>query len=101
VKIVDGATGVLGSVGDPIMQVRNPEVWSALFRANGVNALCIPFHVSPGELPTFFAGLRTVQNLLGLIFTKPHKPGRGWLELTAIRLALSSGSDGRKPRTSA
>jgi shikimate 5-dehydrogenase len=56
VKIVDGATGVLGSVGDPIMQVRNPEVWSALFRANGANALCIPFHVSPGELPTFFCG---------------------------------------------
>lgn len=73
-KIVDGATRVLGIVGDPIAQVRAPEVWSALFRANGVNALCIPFHVSPAQLPTFFAGLHTVQNLLGLIVTIPHKP---------------------------
>jgi shikimate dehydrogenase len=74
VKLVDGATRVLGIVGDPIAQVRAPEVWSALFRANGVNALCIPFHISPADLPTFFAGLHTVQNLLGLIVTIPHKP---------------------------
>lgn len=73
-KIVDGATGVFGIVGDPITQVRAPEVWSALFRANGVNALCVPFHVSPDGLPTFLAGLHSVQNLLGLIVTIPHKP---------------------------
>jgi shikimate dehydrogenase len=72
--IVDGATRVLGIVGDPIAQVRAPEVWSALFRANGVNALCIPFHVGAADLPAFFTGLHTVQNLLGLIVTIPHKP---------------------------
>ncbi len=73
-KIVDGATRLLGIVGDPIAQVRAPEVWSALFRANGANALCIPFHVSAAGLADFFAGLHTVQNLLGLIVTIPHKP---------------------------
>ena len=35
-KIVDGAARVLGIVGDPIARVRAPEVWSALFHANGV-----------------------------------------------------------------
>ncbi len=41
-KIIDGATQLLGIVGHPIAQVRAPEVWSALFRHNGVNAMCIP-----------------------------------------------------------
>lgn len=73
-KIVDGSTQILGIVGDPIRQVRAPEVWSALFRANGFNAICMPFHVKPAELEAFLAGLRTVKNLMGLIVTIPHKP---------------------------
>lgn len=73
-KIVDGSTQILGIVGDPIRQVRAPEVWSALFRANGFNAICVPFHVKPAELEVFLAGLRTVQNVMGLIVTIPHKP---------------------------
>jgi shikimate dehydrogenase len=71
---VDGATQVLGIVGDPILQVRAPEVWSALFRANGINAVCIPLHVTPEDLVAFFAGVRPVKNLAGLIVTIPHKP---------------------------
>ena len=73
-KIVDGSTQILGIVGDPIRQVRAPEVWSALFRTNGFNAICVPLHVKPSELEAFLAGLRTVQNLIGLIVTIPHKP---------------------------
>ncbi|MBO4228408.1 shikimate dehydrogenase [Bradyrhizobium neotropicale] len=71
--IVDGSTQILGIVGDPIRQVRAPEVWSALFRANGFNAICVPLHVKPTELKTFLTGLRTIQNMAGLIFTIPHK----------------------------
>jgi shikimate dehydrogenase len=73
-KIIDGATQLLGIVGDPIRQVRAPEVWSALFRANGFNAMCVPLHVKPEDLETFFAGSRTIQNFAGLIITIPHKP---------------------------
>ena len=73
-KIVDGSTQILGIVGDPIRQVRAPEIWSALFRANGFNAICVPFHVKPSELEAFLTGLRKVQNLMGLIVTIPHKP---------------------------
>ncbi|MTV19120.1 MULTISPECIES: shikimate dehydrogenase [Bradyrhizobium] len=72
-KIVDGSTQILGIVGDPIQQVRAPEVWSALFRANGFNAVCVPLHVRPAELEVFLTGLRTIQNLAGLIVTIPHK----------------------------
>jgi len=72
-KIVDGATQILPIVGDPIRQVRSPEVISALFRANGFNAVCVPVHVAPPDLPKFLAGLRIVRNVLGLIVTIPHK----------------------------
>ncbi len=61
-------------VGDPIAQVRAPGVWSALFAHNGVNALCVPMHVSPVSLDVFFRGVRGLQNLQGLIVTIPHKP---------------------------
>jgi shikimate dehydrogenase len=72
--IADGSTRLLGVVGDPIGQVRAPGVWSALFRHNAVNALCVPMHVSPRSLVTFFDGIRTLGNLQGLIVTIPHKP---------------------------
>jgi shikimate dehydrogenase len=70
---VDGATQLLGIVGHPIAQVRAPEVWTALFREHGINMLCIPFHVPPEDLATFYAGARTMKNLVGMIVTIPHK----------------------------
>ncbi len=73
-QIVDGSTQVLGIVGHPIRQVRAPEVWNALFKANGFNGVCIPFHVLPADLESFVTGLRTAGNLVGLIVTVPHKP---------------------------
>lgn len=73
-KIVDGATQLLGIVGDPIRQVRAPEVWSALFKANGFNAVCVPLHVEPSGLEAFVTGLKAIRNVVGLIVTIPHKP---------------------------
>jgi len=73
-RIVNGATQLLGIVGDPIRQVRAPEVWSALFRRNSVNALCIPMQVTAADLRPFLASMRTVLNLKGMIVTIPHKP---------------------------
>lgn len=71
--IANGATRVLGIVGDPIAQVRSPPLWSGLFRHNGLNAVCVPFHVKPDGLTRFLDGLRTVENLIGLLVTIPHK----------------------------
>jgi shikimate dehydrogenase len=72
-RIVDGATRVLGIVGDPVAQVRSPVLWSALFRYNNINAICVPFHVHPPEFVRFVDGLRTAGNVLGLFVTIPHK----------------------------
>jgi shikimate dehydrogenase len=78
-RIVDGSTQLLGIVGDPIRQVRAPAVWSAMFRLNRINAVCIPLHVKPGDLATVLAAMRRVRNLLGLIVTIPHKPAAAQL----------------------
>ncbi len=72
-RIVDGATRLLGIVGDPVAQVRSPPLWSALFRYNRINAICVPFHVHPPDFAQFVDGLRTAGNVLGLYVTIPHK----------------------------
>jgi shikimate dehydrogenase len=68
-----GSTRVLGIIGDPIAQARSPEVWSALFRLNGVDAVCIPMQVDPSGLGAFLEGAKALRNFLGLIVTIPHK----------------------------
>jgi shikimate dehydrogenase len=72
--LVDGATRVLGIVGHPIAQVRSPQVLTAIFHRYGLNILCLPFHVLPEHLAAFVAGMRGVNNLIGMIATIPHKP---------------------------
>jgi shikimate dehydrogenase len=101
--IVDGGTRLLGIVGHPIAQVRAPAVWSALFRRYGLNMVCVPFHVVPENLAAFFAGMRSMQNLIGMIVTIPHKPACvGLVDALTERAALvrsvnfiAIGTDGR------
>ncbi|MFC7557306.1 shikimate dehydrogenase family protein [Pseudoroseomonas wenyumeiae] len=71
---MDGQTRLLPIIGDPVKQVRAPLVWTGLFSANGVNAVCVPFHVPPSDLAGLVAAMRRVHNLIGLIVTVPHKP---------------------------
>ena len=101
--VVDGATRLIGIVGHPIVQVRAPQVWNGLFRLHGLNMLCLPFHVLPENLTAFFAGMRAVKNLMGMIVTIPHKPAAaGLLDALTPRAALvrsvnfiAIGADGR------
>jgi shikimate dehydrogenase len=71
--IVDGSSLLLPIVGHPIAQVKSPEVWSAMFRFHGINAVCVPVHVRPEHLATFFRAARELDNLCGVIVTIPHK----------------------------
>ena len=67
-------TQVFGIVGDPIAQVRSPEVFNDLFRERGVDAVMVPMHVSADALEPALAGLRAIGNVGGLVITVPHKP---------------------------
>lgn len=91
-RIADGATRLLGIIGDPIAQVRAPEVWSALFRANGVNALCIPMHYAATHLQAALDSLKVMQNLSGLIVTIPHKPAAAALAEALTPRARQAGA---------
>lgn len=73
-SFVSGRTRILGIVGDPIRQVRAPGVWTDLFRGQGIEAVCLPMQVRSADLRQFVNALESLQNLIGLIVTIPHKP---------------------------
>jgi shikimate dehydrogenase len=72
-QIVDGATRLYGIIGDPIVQVKSPEVMTARFRAARRNAILVPLHVPQDRFEPCLAGLKALANLDGLIVTVPYK----------------------------
>jgi len=70
---LNGETQVVFIIGDPIAQVKSPALLSARFAAQGENVIVVPGHVTAKTLPTFMAGLDTLQNSHGLVITVPHK----------------------------
>jgi len=71
--LVNGATRLYGIIGDPIEQVRSPEVMTGRFRAAGRNAILVPLHVLPDSFDASLRGLKSLANLDGLIITVPYK----------------------------
>ncbi|WP_026440461.1 shikimate dehydrogenase family protein [Acidocella facilis] len=72
-SLLSGASAVIGIVGDPIAQVKSPAGMTAGLMARGLNAVVVPFHVTPEDLTGFVAGISAARNLTGLIVTVPHK----------------------------
>lgn len=72
-EIVNGSTRLFGIVGDPIIQVKTPQLMTGLFRETGVNALLLPFQVAVPDFETTLRGLMNLRNLDGLVITVPHK----------------------------
>ena len=71
--IVDGSTRVYGIIGNPIAQVRSPEVMTARFREAGRNAILIPIQVAPDTFEDTMRGIMRIGNLDGLVITVPYK----------------------------
>jgi shikimate dehydrogenase len=88
VDYVSGRTRLFGIVGDPIVQVKSPEMFTAAFRARGLDAVLVPLHVVPADFDACLAGLMRLRNLDGLIFTIPHK-------VRALSLAATVGAQAR------
>jgi shikimate dehydrogenase len=70
---IDGATRLFGIVGDPIVQVKSPELYCELFAAAGMNAVLVPMHVLPDRFDATMPALMGIGNLDGLIVTVPYK----------------------------
>jgi len=73
VNFVNGKTRVYGIVGDPIEQVRSPEMVTWEMQKRHHNAVLIPMHIARDEFDSVMPDIMRMQNLDGLIFTIPFK----------------------------
>jgi shikimate dehydrogenase len=88
VELVSGRTRLFGIVGDPIEQVRSPEMFTAEFHRRGRDAVLVPIHVRPDDFDGCVAALLKLGNLDGLVFTIPYKA-------RAMRFAAVLGTNAR------
>jgi shikimate dehydrogenase len=70
---IDGATRFFAIVGDPVVQVRSPSVYTACFAEAGLNAVLFAAQASRDNFGTAMHGLMSLGNLDGLLITSPHK----------------------------
>ena len=70
---LDGASVLLGIVGDPVAQVKAPWPLSQLLQQRGFNALLVPLHTQAANVPHLLKALAATRNFAGLIVTVPHK----------------------------
>ena len=70
---ITGTTRVFFILGDPVAQVRAPEVYNHLFQRHGIDAALVPLKLPAAALPGFLEhGLRA-ENVGGFWATIPHK----------------------------
>lgn len=70
---ISGTTRVFLILGDPVAQVRAPEVFNHVFRRHGVDAVLVPAQVAPGDLAAFVRHAFQARNIDGLWLAIPHK----------------------------
>jgi len=70
---ISGKTRVFMIIGDPVAQVRAPEVYNQLFARHGIDAVLVPVKVAPAQLSSFVRSAFAADNLGGFWVTIPHK----------------------------
>ena len=70
---ITGTTRVFLIIGDPVAQVRAPEVYNHLFRRHGVDAVVVPAKVRAAHLAGFVKNSLLADNIGGMWVTIPHK----------------------------
>ncbi len=71
---ITGSTRVFYILGDPVAQVRAPEVYNHLFRTHGIDAVLVPLKLPAAALPGFLQHGMAAENIGGFWATMPHKP---------------------------
>jgi shikimate dehydrogenase len=88
----DGNTLIFATPGNPVAQIRLPQVMDAVFGALGVNAVWLPMQVDEAGLAVVLQGLRTIRNFRGITVAIPHKPTIVAMLDRLTRPAQASGS---------
>lgn len=70
---ITGTTRLYAIVGDPVEQVRSPEVFTDRFVAAGIDAVFLPVHIPAARFDAVFPSLLSIGNLDGLLVTVPFK----------------------------
>ena len=70
---ITGATRLYAIVGDPVVQLRSPEVYTARFTASGFDAVMVPAHIPVAVFDLVAPALLALGNLDGLLVTTPYK----------------------------
>jgi shikimate dehydrogenase len=70
---ITGATRLYAIIGDPIAQVRSPEVFTARFAEAGIDAVMIPVHVPEQRFDAIAPAVLALGNLDGVLVTVPFK----------------------------
>jgi shikimate dehydrogenase len=91
-KAITGTTRVFLILGDPVAQVRAPELFNHLFRAHGIDAVLVPAHVPPAELETFVRHVMQAGNIDGFWLAIPHKTAMVDLLDRCDRLGRAAGA---------
>ncbi|QFQ97782.1 shikimate dehydrogenase [Streptomyces phaeolivaceus] len=100
---ITGRTRLFAVLGDPVRQVRAPEMLNPVFAELGLDAVLVPVHAPAAHLGEVVRGLQRAANVDGLLVTVPHKAAaRAFADVLspAVRLAggtnvLRRGGDGR------
>jgi shikimate dehydrogenase len=69
---ISGTTRVLGIFGDPVKHSLSPLMHNEALARIGYDAVYVPFHVLPDDLPKAVESIR-ILDLLGVNLTVPHK----------------------------
>jgi shikimate dehydrogenase len=75
----NGGTQLFATPGDPVAQIRLPQVMGVVFAALNVNAVWVTMHVDRAGLDAVLQGLRTIRNFRGITVAIPYKPMIGAL----------------------
>ncbi|GAB4167190.1 MAG: shikimate dehydrogenase [Geothermobacteraceae bacterium] len=67
-----GRTRVVGIFGDPVAHSLSPLMQNEAIRRAGIDAVYVPFHVTPERLPEAVSAIRALE-LTGVNVTIPHK----------------------------
>jgi shikimate dehydrogenase len=70
---ITGNTQVFMIVGDPVAQVRAPEIYNHLFQRHNVDAVLVPMKVPAARLAGFVRHTMDAENVGGMWVTIPHK----------------------------
>ncbi|MFC5497677.1 shikimate dehydrogenase family protein [Caenimonas terrae] len=89
---ITGTTRVFLILGDPVSQVRAPEMFNHLFRTHGIDAVLAPAHVRPADLERFVRNVTAAGNIDGLWLAIPHKTAMVELLDRCDRLGRAAGA---------